>query len=628
VNDGATLYTGGNLVIQSNYYGTAGVGNSAGTISGDVAVERYSPFHTYRGWRMLSVPTYGSQSIHDSWQEGALTPLANPHPGYGTLITSDDPTALSYGYDAQTPGASMLLYVPGTAPRWAVHRFNTRTTPIATRYGYMLYIRGDRSVGLSSSILSPGETILRTKGSLYQHDVVVNLPQYGWNMAGNLYASEVDFNELEFHNVASDYFYLWDPNLVGQTYKLGGFQTIDASTLSATPGGGSYAGALGENVRLQLGMGFLVKTTKGNDAWITFKERAKTGGTDAGGLGFRPQGLPPALKVNLEFIDGSNGNRPTLADGDRVVFAADFSNDVDNGDAAKAANFGESISILRDGSLLAVEHRKLPVMNDSVAFTISSATHGKAYRLAVIPSKLDNGLTTAYLVDNYLHTSTEIKLNDTTYTAVFTADTTKKSTYENRFTVVFKVTGTVPVKINAVSARQKLSSLEVSWRVGTESGVKNYEVERSSDGTDFTKAATVAATGNNGGSVNYSWTDAAPETGMNYYRIKMVDESGAVSYSYVVSIAYGTTKPSIVITTGTIQTGGGRIGLQLTNQVKGKYGIRLLNSIGQELLKTSVEHPGGNSAQSISLPTLIGGLYHLEILKPNGTRQIEKIVVN
>ncbi|HMO63438.1 MAG TPA: hypothetical protein PKC39_15580, partial [Ferruginibacter sp.] len=53
VNSGATLITGGHLTLKSNAGGTAAVGPSAGTISGNVTVERYIPA-SRQAWRQLS----------------------------------------------------------------------------------------------------------------------------------------------------------------------------------------------------------------------------------------------------------------------------------------------------------------------------------------------------------------------------------------------------------------------------------------------------------------------------------------------------------------------------------------------------------------------------------------------
>jgi hypothetical protein len=96
------LNTGGFLTLRSNITRTAQVaqGPVAGNyISGNVTVERFIPQLGKRAWRMLSIPTTGSQTIKQSWQEGQA-PMVVGTPGYGTLLTGP----------AGTPQASMLLH--------------------------------------------------------------------------------------------------------------------------------------------------------------------------------------------------------------------------------------------------------------------------------------------------------------------------------------------------------------------------------------------------------------------------------------------------------------------------------------------------------------------------------------
>ena len=101
-NATADLTTGNNITLKSTINRTANLGILAAgnVITGDVTVERYiatgtgsAPNHG-KSWQLLAIPAYG-QTIKQSWQEGAtasnigLPAGSNPHPGYGTMLTSD-----------------------------------------------------------------------------------------------------------------------------------------------------------------------------------------------------------------------------------------------------------------------------------------------------------------------------------------------------------------------------------------------------------------------------------------------------------------------------------------------------------------------------------------------------------
>jgi len=63
----------------------------------------------------------------------------------------------------------------------------------------------------------------------------------------------------------------------------------------------------------------------------------------------------------------------------------------------------------------------------------------------------------------------------------------------------------------------------------------------------------------------------------------------------------------------------GIIRLQFLNQPEGKYGIRLLNKLGQVIMAKQISHPEGTSTEQIKWDySLAHGIYQLEITKPDG----------
>ena len=108
----AGLNTGDNITLKSSQTATANVGVLAATntITGNVTVERYintglvgSQHH--KTWQLLAIPTTGA-TIRASWMEGAASANDDPHPGYGTQITSNVAGAATW----PSPGFDALSY--------------------------------------------------------------------------------------------------------------------------------------------------------------------------------------------------------------------------------------------------------------------------------------------------------------------------------------------------------------------------------------------------------------------------------------------------------------------------------------------------------------------------------------
>ena len=153
--------------------------------------------------------------------------------------------------------------------------------------------------------------------------------------------------------------------------------------------------------------------------------------------------------------------------------------------------------------------------------------------------------------------------------------------------------------------------------------IKQYETQQSADGNTFTTMSITAATANGGHSASYLTTDTHPVEGYNYYRIKSVDINGKTAFTSVVKVMIGSLKQDITVYPNPVTNG--IINLQLNNQPKGKYALRLLNTSGQLIVQRQIDHPNGSSSESIPLDKFTPhGIYTLEVTKPDG----DKITIN
>jgi hypothetical protein len=90
----------------------------------------------------------------------------------------------------------------------------------------------------------------------------------------------------------------------------------------------------------------------------------------------------------------------------------------------------------------------------------------------------------------------------------------------------------LPIKWQSFTAVKNGTKVELQWQANEDFNTKLYEVERSNDGSKFTKIGTVVASG--GGLNAYSLTDMnASAQQFNYYRIKQIDLDGKFTYSVI-----------------------------------------------------------------------------------------------
>ena len=98
----------------------------------------------------------------------------------------------------------------------------------------------------------------------------------------------------------------------------------------------------------------------------------------------------------------------------------------------------------------------------------------------------------------------------------------------------------LPVILDEFTTTRQGGASLLEWSTSMETGSSHFEIERSTDGSGFTTIGTVAAKGAGTTTSYYSFTDSKPAAGLNYYRLKMVDQDGSEAYSAIRSVDFGT----------------------------------------------------------------------------------------
>lgn len=109
------------------------------------------------------------------------------------------------------------------------------------------------------------------------------------------------------------------------------------------------------------------------------------------------------------------------------------------------------------------------------------------------------------------------------------------------------ITSTLPVSWLSVNGNLNASKQSaIHWRVN-EYNVIDYQIEKSDNGINFRKVATIAGKGN--GENGYTYTDPAALQHTTYYRIKQSDLDGKFSYSSVIKLTTNSITELIVYPT-------------------------------------------------------------------------------
>ena len=322
-------------------------------------------------------------------------------------------------------------------------------------------------------------------------------------------------------------------------------------------------------------------------------------------------------KMNIHLLLNNNGGSSNAADACMILYKSNFTPGIGPEDSYKFYNIDENMAIPCGNALLSVMGKPFAIDYDTIPLKIWQYRHAN-YILNFDGSNF-SPTQVAVLKDNYLQQEFPISLTGITNIS-FSLSSDTASSGPNRFCVYLRPAGTLALYMTELRASLKTNGVQVEWKIANEATVDHYEVERSSDATEFVNKTFVPVSG--GGL--HLWIDKEAPSGTNYYRIKTVEKSGNVELSKIVKVVADTRQRGITIYPNPVT--GNKIGFQLQDMEKGVYQLKLYNSNGQAVFNTLLSHPGGTGTHSIPVDSHVSkGTY--TILMTNGINSYNRIVL-
>ena len=474
--DQGTLNTDDNLYLRCAF-GTTGTPGappktaqvgpvvSGSNINGDVTVEQCYPAR--RAFRLVSSSVTTSTTIRQNWQEDAqdynsqLNTDGDPIPnGYGTHITGNNTSqtdnSLNDGFDYNISGNPSMFTFSNTGRNWGPIG-NTDVNTLQANQPYRLFIRGDRSITVTSNSATPTNTRLRATGELVtgpssQTNLSSSLGSF--NLIANPYHAQVDMRLLTSNstNIRNTFYYVWDPTLggapmVGSDGGRGAYVTVDLSDGSTSFLDTSISGSPSNtaNVFLQpMQAAFVLVDASG--ASVDFEESHKDVSPDQ----TETKSLSQSEYINIQLFDAdSYAQGTTASDGLTIKFDKSYSS-TSKDDAPKLGNLDENLARKVGSDYSSIELRPFPETEERLELFINQ------YRREAYVMKFDltgNLNTKVFVEDKYLNEV--IKITESANTYAFTVDgSIPESEASDRFSLVFE-----PVSLS--TQEESLSNLSL-----------------------------------------------------------------------------------------------------------------------------------------------------------------------
>ncbi len=185
--------------------------------------------------------------------------------------------------------------------------------------------------------------------------------------------------------------------------------------------------------------------------------------------------------------------------------------------------------------------------------------------------------------------------------------------------------GSLPVKLVSFYTEQKNKDVVLHWNTANETDMKNYEIQRSLNGVDFSTISTVNALGYT--SASYSTTDKNAFAFSNkvFYRIKQVNQDMKHKYSNIVVVKQGTGNLNVTVVNPMHNT----LQMQVNTNIAQKATIKIYDMKGQFTgIQTIVGLNAGSQTISVDkVASLPQGMYMVDMLV-GGAHTHYKVIKN
>ncbi len=187
--------------------------------------------------------------------------------------------------------------------------------------------------------------------------------------------------------------------------------------------------------------------------------------------------------------------------------------------------------------------------------------------------------------------------------------------------LIREVDGVLPVHLTYFNAQAIGDRVDLNWETAWERNSREFVVERSGDLKEFGTIGRVTAAGETEAKRQYSFTDATPMPGTNYYRLRSVDKDDTYEFSKVRDVVVRPDQPVLLLAGN--PTTGERIRFRALSI--DSDALKLTTVSGQNI-NFRLDQTQDGYTEMIPHSALAPGMYFLSV-DQDGFRQRTKVLV-
>jgi hypothetical protein len=177
------------------------------------------------------------------------------------------------------------------------------------------------------------------------------------------------------------------------------------------------------------------------------------------------------------------------------------------------------------------------------------------------------------------------------------------------------------IKLQSFNAVKQGDNAAINWKVGFSSTAKKFEVLKSTDGRNFNALSAVDAVSNK---TDYNAADNLLVAGANYYKLKMTDEDGSLSYSNTAVVYHKYRGFEITSMIPTLVTSNAL--LSIATHAGGSGSLAVIDAQGKQVYNQQIKLLAGNNNFNLNFSNLSAGAYYIYAFSSDGKSNVTRFV--
>jgi hypothetical protein len=175
----------------------------------------------------------------------------------------------------------------------------------------------------------------------------------------------------------------------------------------------------------------------------------------------------------------------------------------------------------------------------------------------------------------------------------------------------------LPVSLLNFTAKPVKDKVKLDWVTASESNNAKFTVERTTDASEYVFIDELQSRGPSTSTLNYTTYDNYPKIGLQYYRLKQVDNNGAETLSKLVPVTFGKDAAFEIVTTVTYDDGSFDVVFNYNSDLP--YSYKIIDMLGNVVVaKTDMKAVTGSNIINIKT-SLASGVYSFMIQNQEAT---------